>query len=147
MALARRQPRRVVVADDEPDVRFLVRRLLSPCGEFQLVGEAAHGREAVEMAERLQPDVMLLDLMMPEPGDQALPHILRVAPLCMVAVFSGAEASDEEQQRLLDMGAFAYFEKSRSDQLVEMLEADYKRFCQVLEGEKTVPTWLNRKVG
>lgn len=133
---------RVVVADDEPDVRWLVGWLLSRRGGFDVVGEATDGREAVELARRTQPDVLLLDLMMPHPGAQALPHILSVAPSCMVVVFSGAGASPEEQKRLLDAGAFAYYEKSMSNELVERLEADYRRFQRVLAGEEAVPAWL-----
>lgn len=133
---------RVVVVDDEPDVRFLVRRLLARHDRFEVVGEATDGRKAVEVAEELQPDVLLLDLMMPTSGSEALPHILSVSPGTMVVVFSGADPDTDARQRLLDLGAFNFYEKTRADRLAELLETDISRFRQALQGIDTVVPWL-----
>lgn len=59
------EPIRVVVVDDEPDLRLLVRSLLSLDPRIVLVGEAADGIEAIEVYDRLRPDVLVLDQRMP----------------------------------------------------------------------------------
>lgn len=60
------QPLRVVIADDHPVFRFGLKALLEAEDGIEVVGEAVNGREAVELAGRLNPDVILLDLNMPE---------------------------------------------------------------------------------
>lgn len=136
----RRLPPRVLVVDDEPDLRFVVRHILARGGRFDVVGEAADGQEAIGLAAELQPDIVVLDLLMPTPGETALPHILRVAPTCMVAVFSALDP-DSYRDRLLSSGAFACYAKSRSDELPDLLENDHRQFLRALRGEDVVATW------
>ena len=75
------EPRlRVLVADDEPDVRMLLQLQLEQVG-FDVVGEAADGGEAAELAATTSPDVVVLDLMMPQvSGLEAIALIRRAAP-------------------------------------------------------------------
>lgn len=138
---------RVIIADDEPDIRLMVGRLLRQRTGWEVVGEAADGAAAVEQARLHQPDVLVLDLSMPlQRGEEALPHILAVAPRCMVAVFSGADPL-KHRERLLSLGAFSLYDKMAvSDGLAERLATDYERFQQMLSGEATVPVWLERTV-
>jgi NarL family two-component system response regulator LiaR len=56
---------RVVIVDDHPVVRSALSALLLAYEDLELIGEAANGREAVELCDRLQPDVVLMDLVMP----------------------------------------------------------------------------------
>lgn len=85
-------PISVVICDDVPELRRLTRVVLEEDGEIQVVGEAADGREALEVIERLQPDVVVLDLSMPElDGLEAIPIIHQVAPKAEICVFSGFE--------------------------------------------------------
>ena len=82
----------VVVCDDVPELRRLLREVLEEGGEMQVVGEAADGRESVEVIERLQPDVVILDLSMPQlDGLEAIPLIHQVAPATEICIFSGFE--------------------------------------------------------
>ena len=60
------QPRSVLIVDDEPPARSRLRQLLEDIGEWQIAGEAAHGRQALDLCQRLDPDVVLLDIRMPE---------------------------------------------------------------------------------
>jgi NarL family two-component system response regulator LiaR len=72
---------RVMIADDHTMVRNGLVMFLNSCPDIQLVGEAANGQEAVEQAASLQPDVVLMDLMMPEmDGVTATRAILQAAP-------------------------------------------------------------------
>lgn len=64
----RLHPIRLVIADDHPIFRDGLRRLLAVEPDFEVVGEASNGREAVERVQALRPDVLLLDLAMPEAG-------------------------------------------------------------------------------
>ena len=82
----------VVVCDDVPELRQLARAVLEEDGEMEVVGEAADGREAIEVVERHQPDVVVLDLSMPElDGLEAIPLIHQVAPKAEIVIFSGFE--------------------------------------------------------
>src|SRR5437588_12716538 len=83
------EKRRVVIAEDDPDIRFLVADVLESDGRFQVVAEASNGAEAVRLAEEHQPDAVVLDLMMPVmDGGTALPKIRQVAPKAAVVVLS-----------------------------------------------------------
>ena len=86
------KPISVVVCDDVPELRQLARAVLEEGGEMQVVGEAGDGRTAIEVVERHQPDVVVLDLSMPElDGLEAIPLIHQVAPHTEIVVFSGFE--------------------------------------------------------
>jgi DNA-binding NarL/FixJ family response regulator len=80
---------RVVLADDHAMIREGVRHVLSGTPGFQVVGEAASGRQAVEVAERTQPDVVVLDISMPQgTGLEVLAELRRRAPAARVLVLS-----------------------------------------------------------
>lgn len=81
---------RVVLADDDEDTRLLLRTALHRDGRFEVVGEAGNGPAAVEAATRLRPDLVLLDLGMPEGGGlEALPRLHEAVPDTRVVVVSG----------------------------------------------------------
>jgi CheY-like chemotaxis protein len=92
---------RVLLVDDHPDIRLLVRNGLEADGRFEIVGEATDGQEAIDAAcpnsEGGCPDAVLLDLAMPVmDGLEALPRILERCPKAKVIVFS---ANDEPANR------------------------------------------------
>ncbi len=103
--------RRVLLVDDDRNLRMLFRLMLEDHGGFDIVGEAADGREAVALARHFQPDVVLLDLAMPGLGGlETLPLLLAVAPTAKVVVLSGLEPEDVAA-RAKELGAVGYIGK------------------------------------
>jgi len=75
--------KRVQLVDDNVVVRAAVRRLFDSHPDFEVCGEAENGREAVEKAENLKPDLIILDLAMPVMnGLEAAPLLRRCCPTC-----------------------------------------------------------------
>ncbi|MFJ5986870.1 response regulator [Lentzea sp. NPDC092896] len=103
---------RVLLADDEPLTRAGVRAVLGADPEFEVVGEAADGRAAVELAQAHRPDVVLLDIMMPGmDGLAAAAEIRRTVPstgVIMLTTFS----EDEHIARAFDGGASGFLLKT-----------------------------------
>ena len=105
---------RVVLADDAPDIRLLLRFTLTGDSGFEIVGEAANGLEAVELVESLKPDVIVLDLSMPVmDGLQAIPELRLVHPDIRIVVLSGFDEG-RMKSTALDLGAHAYVEKGEA---------------------------------
>lgn len=104
---------RVVVADDHEQIRELLKIQLEEAGH-EVVGTASDGEEAADVTERLQPDVLVLDLAMPRmDGLQALARIRQSAPTVRVIVVSGFDAA-QMAERALEAGAQRYLEKGLS---------------------------------
>jgi len=102
-----------VLVDDVEDLRALMRVLLLQDGRFEIVGEAANGEEAIDTAQRTQPDVILLDLAMPiMDGLTALPALREAAPTARIVVLSGMPV-EQMGANALDAGAVGYLEKGR----------------------------------
>ncbi len=100
----------LVVGEDAPDIADLLELTLTKAG-FEVVGVAANGRECIELAEKLQPDMMVLDLHMPEMGGlEALPLIGEVSPRTKVVVHSAIGATFMTESTLA-AGAVAYIQK------------------------------------
>lgn len=112
----------VVVVDDAPDVRRLLRTRLRLSGRFEVVGEGADGDQAVALAEQHRPTLMLLDVSMPgADGLEALPRVLAASPRTRVVVFSGFEEHGLAD-RALALGATAFLEKAVPlDEVVDRL--------------------------
>jgi DNA-binding NarL/FixJ family response regulator len=105
---------RVLVVDDAANLRDLLTILLEAEDDFQVVGTAADGAEAIEAAAALTPDIVLLDLLMPVmDGLQALPRIREILPDAKIVIFSGFEDAALSPEAG-DAGADAYIEKGVS---------------------------------
>src|SRR5215470_16737397 len=75
------EPLRILIADDHPLFRHGIQALLSATADFEVVGEAQTGEEAVALAATLQPDVILMDIQMPAVnGIEATRQILHISP-------------------------------------------------------------------
>lgn len=100
----------VLICDDSPAMRSLLSVVIELRDGMSVAGEAADGNAAVTEAERLQPDVILLDLSMPHrTGLEALPDLTRVAPASKVIILSGFAASIVEGE--IDGSVAAYLQK------------------------------------
>jgi DNA-binding NarL/FixJ family response regulator len=105
---------RVVVVDDAANLRELLTILLDAEDDFEVVGTAADGAQAVMVADALDPDIVLLDLAMPVmDGLQALPLLRGGHPDALIVIFSGFER-DGLVDEALRGGADAYLEKGAS---------------------------------
>ena len=104
-------PIRILVADDHPVVRDGLTAILSTQPDFQVVGEAGTGAEVVQQATSLKPDVILLDLEMPElDGVQALTQLRQSYPEARAIVFTAFD-TDERILGAVRAGAQGYLLK------------------------------------
>ena len=102
---------RVLIADDHTLVREGLRALLEGQGGFEVVGEASNGREAIERAVQLRPDVVLMDIGMPEvDGLAATRRITRLNPAIRILVLTVHETEDYFF-RVLEAGAHGFLVK------------------------------------
>jgi two-component system NarL family response regulator len=120
--LARSKQIRVVIADDHPVVREGISALVKSQNDMRVVSEAANGRQALQEFLRHRPDVLLLDLRMPEMnGIEVIQAILKKAPEAKIIVLS-TYSGDEDIYQALQAGAKAYLLKdSPRAQLLESI--------------------------
>jgi DNA-binding NarL/FixJ family response regulator len=102
---------RVLVADDEANIRALFRAMLELEDGFEVVGEAGDGEQVVAMAASQQPDAVVLDLSMPRmDGYDAMPGIRRESPTTKIVVVTARSAVTAADRAYLS-GASAFLEK------------------------------------
>ncbi len=103
---------RIVLVDDHDVVREGLRKLLEGQPNWLICGEAANGREAVSICQKLKPDIVVLDISMPElNGLDASRQILKVSPTTEILIFTMHE-SDRLVRDILVAGARGYLLKS-----------------------------------
>ncbi|GAB2633527.1 response regulator [Nocardioides ginkgobilobae] len=130
-------PRTVVIAEDEVLIRMDLAEMLAEEG-YDVVGQAGDGARAIELAEELRPDLVILDVKMPVlDGISAAESIARqrIAPVIVLTAFSQRELVE----RARDAGAMAYLVKpfSQSD-LVPAIEMALSRFAELRAVEAEV---------
>jgi DNA-binding NarL/FixJ family response regulator len=105
------RPTRIIVCDDTKDIRVLLNAEFQMYDDLEIVGEAENGREAITLADRHHPDVVVLDLAMPEmDGLEALPEIRKVSPESRVIVLSSYDAG-AVQNEVIELGAYRFIDK------------------------------------
>jgi NarL family two-component system response regulator LiaR len=131
---------RVLIADDHPVVRRGLSSLITINAGMELVGEAADGFEVVEMARLLQPDVILLDLMMPrKDGLEAIKEIKQDNPQARILVVTSF-AEDDKVFPAIKAGALGYLLK---DAPPEML---LRAIHDVHQGQSSLHPTIARKL-
>jgi DNA-binding NarL/FixJ family response regulator len=107
-------PIRVVLCDDVADVRGILRSVMEEEPDVEVVGEADNGADGVRLVAELRPEVIVLDLSMPDmDGLEVIPLIVERAPETAIVVLSGF-AADPMRAITLELGADRYLEKGES---------------------------------
>lgn len=121
------EPIRILIADDHFVVRQGLAALLVARNGMVVVGEAATGREAVDLARKLQPDVILMDMIMPEmEGPQAIAHIKQENPKARILVLTSFGES-KQVAAALQAGALGYLLKDSSpDDLLHAIRSVHR---------------------
>ncbi len=102
---------RVLVVDDSPDIRMMLKLLLNRDGRFSLVGEAGNGLEAIETAAFCLPDLVILDRQMPVMGGlEAIPLIREASPHSDIVLYTAA-AEEESERAAIAAGAVGLLQK------------------------------------
>ena len=135
---------RILVVDDHPIVRSGITSVLATQPDFDVVGEADNGRDAVALAARLEPDIVLMDLRMPElNGVGACAAILAARPVTHIVVLT-TYASDGEVLRAIEAGAVGYLLKDvRHEELFRALRAVARgeRYLAPVVTERLMARW------
>ncbi len=131
------KPRTVVIAEDETLIRMDLAEMLVEEG-YDVVGQAADGQRAIELATELRPDLVILDVKMPVLDGIAAAEAIagqRIAPVVMLTAFSQRELVE----RAREAGAMSYLVKpfSQSD-LVPAIEMAVSRFAEIRQLEAEV---------
>jgi DNA-binding NarL/FixJ family response regulator len=114
---------RILIVDDQKAVRTALGKLLSTRGEWMVVGEAADGAEAIGKAKELKPDVVIMDLALPQlNGLAATPEIKKAIPSTEILIFT-QHGSSQLVREAKTAGASGYLLKSQADWLVTAVEA------------------------
>ena len=114
---------RVVLVDDHADVREMLRLRINATDDLVVVGTAATAREGVDVVRDRQPDVVLLDVGLPDlDGVHAIPRLREAAPGTRIVVLSGY-AADDSGDAALRAGADGYVEKRPRAPFVEAIRS------------------------
>ncbi len=103
---------KILIADDHPMMREALATALEDEADLQVVGEANNGAEALELAEKLKPDVILMDMLMPEMnGVEAISKLQEAHPRIKIMVVTSLE-DEEKVLAAVQAGALGYFPKT-----------------------------------
>jgi DNA-binding NarL/FixJ family response regulator len=131
---------RILIADDHMLMRMGVSALISSTADMEIVGEAKNGRQAAELAKTLKPDVIIMDLMMPEMlGSEATAMITAADPDIKVIVLT-TYGSSIELAKAIQNGAVGILLKDK----VDMDLVNTIRF--VVAGNQVIPTRLLKQI-
>src|SRR6476619_1796840 len=137
------KPHRVLIAEDEALIRRDLAEMLREEG-YEIVGEAGDGQEAVDLAESLRPDLVIMDVKMPRrDGIDAAAEIAgkRIAPIVILTAFSQRDLVE----RARDAGAMAYLVKPFNiTDLIPAIEVAVSRFSEITALENEVATMSDR---
>ncbi|CAN5704813.1 chemotaxis response regulator protein-glutamate methylesterase [soil metagenome] len=114
-------PVRVLIVDDSAFIRRAVERMLSSLPDITVVGTATNGTEAVKMVKMLSPDVVIMDVNMPElDGLQALQQIMADAPTSVLMMSTLTKEGARTTLRALDLGAIDFVDKTAAGTVMDI---------------------------
>jgi len=116
-------PIRILIADDDASIRRLLRRLLEEHMDWQVCGEATNGQEAIQQAEKLTPDIAVLDLAMPcMNGLEAAREISRMSPHAAMLLLTVQEVSSQLVGEARDAGFQGAVSKGTGAEVIKGIE-------------------------
>jgi two-component system, response regulator PdtaR len=132
---------RIAVAEDETLIRMDLVEMLTESG-YEVVGQGTNGEEAIELANSLNPDLMILDVKMPVlDGISAAEKIIKVCPVLMLTAFSQKELVE----RARDTGVMAYVVKPFTiNDLIPAIEISISRYHQMKTLENEIADLYDR---
>jgi two-component system response regulator EvgA len=117
-------PIRILIADDDPTIRLLIRRFIESHNFWEVCGEAQNGIEALEKARQLAPDLVILDCAMPlMTGLQAASEIAKIFPAVPMLLVSVQEVSPALVLAAREVGLKGAVTKDRGSEVVAGIEA------------------------
>lgn len=130
--LSKETPRRILIADDEPLIRLDLREMLASLG-YEVVGEASDGATAVRLARESHPDLVIMDIQMPELDGLEAARLLtaeNIAPVLLLTAYSQKELVERAQQA----GVVGYLVKPfRDSDIQPAVEVALARFEEFRE--------------
>ena len=134
-----RGPIRVMLVDDHPVVMRGLREMLGDLRDLEIVGEASDGVEAVEAAERLEPDVIVMDVLMPRlDGIEACREIMEKLPATQVLMLTASTEKDAVIEAVA-AGATGYLQKYSGGEELE------RAIREITEGHLRIPNGALRR--
>ena len=133
-------PIKILIVDDHPMMRDALKMSLASEKDMKVIGEGNNGKEALKLLESLAPDVILMDLMMPEMnGVETITQIFKTNPQARILVLTSME-DEEHVMAAIQAGALGYFPKTAPRQY--LLEAIHK----VADGVPYMPVGITMKL-
>ena len=131
---------KILIVDDHPMMRDALRTSLSVEEDLKVIGEASNGLEALKLLETLEPDLIMMDILMPEmTGIEAIERIIERNPQARILVLTSMEEEDRVISAI-QAGALGYFPKTAPRQY--LLEAIHR----VADGAPYMPTGITLKL-
>ena len=131
---------RALVVDDESVVREGIAAILSLQRDIEVVGQAQDGLQAMELAQKIKPDVILLDLVMPKlDGLAAIPKLKEILPDARILVLTGFTESDRVYQAIKSGALGFLFKDATRTQLLQAIR-------DVANGQASIPSDIALKV-
>jgi two-component system chemotaxis response regulator CheY len=126
--MSKEEKKRVLICDDAQFTRNILKNIMSKTGFVEVVGEAPNGNKGIELYKKLKPDMVTMDLVMPEKGGiETIEEILKIDPKALIVVVSalGQEALVLEAAK---KGAKDFIQKPfKTDQILEVLDRILKK--------------------
>jgi pilus assembly protein CpaE len=133
---------RVLIVDDVPEARDNVQKLLQFAGDIQVIGQGGTGREAIDLARKLQPDIILMDVSMPEMDGITATQMITVQFPAVAVIMSSVQSDTETLRRSLQAGARDYlFKPYGLDELTGSIRTVYQG-VQASRAQLTATTTL-----
>ncbi len=129
--MSKNEKKRILIVDDAAFTRNMLKNIISKIEQIEVIGEASNGVEAISLYKKLSPDLVTMDLVMPEKGGiEATEEILKINPKALIVVVSalGQEALVLEAAK---KGAKDFIQKPfKAEQILEVMD-------RILKNKKT----------